>query len=160
MPTWPDPVQRVTEFLAAAGAEVRIEEFPAGTHTAEAAAEAAGCAVGEIVKSLVFEGGGRSALALVPGDRRADAGKIAAALGVEKVRVATPERVHELTGFEPGAVAPFGVDRVDLALIDRRLMLRDYVWVGAGSPTHIARVAPAELVRLAVATLVDLVADP
>ena len=95
-------------FLAAAGAEVRIEEFPAGTHTAEAAAEAVGCALGEIVKSLVFEGGGRSALALVPGDRRADSGKIAGALGVDEVRVASPERVRELTGFEPGAVAPFG----------------------------------------------------
>jgi Cys-tRNA(Pro) deacylase len=158
--TWPDPVQRVTEFLSVSGAEVRVEEFPEGTHTAEAAAEAAGCAVGEIVKTLVFEGGGRSVVALVPGDRRADSQKIARALGVDKVRVATPERVRELTGFDPGAVAPFGLDHVDLILLEQRLTLCSHVWVGAGSPMHIARVTPAELVRLSQAVLLDLVADP
>ena len=127
MRSWPDPVQRVVAFLERAGAEVRVEEFPAGTHTAEAAAEAVGGTASEIVKSLVFEGGGRSVVALVPGDRRADDGKIAAALGTETVRIATPDRVRELTGFEPGAVAPFALGQVDLVLLDRRLMLRDHV---------------------------------
>ena len=80
MATWPEAVQRVTTFLAESGAEVRVEEFPVGTHTAEQAADAIGCTLPEIVKSLVFEGGGRSVVALVPGDRRADTGKVAAAL--------------------------------------------------------------------------------
>jgi prolyl-tRNA editing enzyme YbaK/EbsC (Cys-tRNA(Pro) deacylase) len=160
MTAWPDAVRRVTEFLAEAGAEVRVEEFPAGTHTAQEAADAIGCTLPEIVKSLVFEGSERSVVALVPGDRRADAAKIAGALGADRVRVAAPERVRDLTGFEPGAVAPFGLDRVDLVIADRRLMLFEAVWVGSGSPTHLARVAPPELVRLSQATVLDLVADP
>ena len=73
---------------------------------------------------------------------------------------ASPERVRELTGFEPGAVAPFGLDRVDLVVMDQRLLLCDYVWVGSGSPTHLARVTPGELVRLSRATTLDLSVDP
>ena len=160
MIAWPDPVRRVTAFLEQHGAEVRVEEFAAGTHTAQDAADAIGCTLPEIVKSLVFEGDGRSVLAMVSGDRRADTAKVARALEAEKVRTASPERVRELTGFEPGAVAPFGLDRVDLVAVDQRLLLNDHVWVGSGSPTHLARLEPAELVRLSRATILDLTADP
>jgi len=80
---WPEPVERVAAYVRHAGAEARIEEFPAGTPTARAAAEAVGCALRQIVKSLVFECDRRPVLAMVPGDRRADAGKVATATGAE-----------------------------------------------------------------------------
>ena len=51
---WPEAVQRVTSFLREARAEVRVEEFPEGTPTAKDAAQAVGCELGQIVKSLVF----------------------------------------------------------------------------------------------------------
>jgi len=160
MKSWPEPVERVTAFLGHAGAEVRVEEFPGGTPTAQDAAEAIGCKLGEIVKSLVFECDGRAVLAMIPGDRHADAAKIARAVDAEKARVASAERVRELTGFEPGAVAPFPPSRVDRVLIDQHLLLYEHVWVGAGSETHVARIAPAELIRLSRAVHLDLVADP
>ena len=75
---WPDPVERVSEALRTAGAEARIEEFAAGTPTAEAAAAAVGCELGRIVKSLLFDCDGSWVLVLVPGDRRADAAKVRA----------------------------------------------------------------------------------
>ena len=81
MASWPEPVERVTAFLSKAGAEVRVEEFPEGTKTAQDAADAVGCKLGEIVKSLLFECDGSSVLALIPGDKRADTAKIAAAAG-------------------------------------------------------------------------------
>src|SRR4029078_11378685 len=74
---WPEPVQRVTSYLRDARAEVRGEEFPEGTPTAKDGARAGGWARGKIVKSLVFDCEGRKVLVLVPGDRRADSGKIA-----------------------------------------------------------------------------------
>jgi prolyl-tRNA editing enzyme YbaK/EbsC (Cys-tRNA(Pro) deacylase) len=157
---WPDPVERVTAFLGRVGAEVRVEEFPAGTPTAAAAADAIGCKLSEIIKSLVFECDDRTALAMIPGDRRADTGKIARAVEAERAQVASAARVRELTGFEPGAVAPFPPGKVDHVLIDRLLLLQDHVWVGAGSATHLARLAPAELVRLSRAVPLDLATDP
>ena len=59
-------------FLRAAAAEARIEEFGVETATAADAARAAGCDVGEIVKSLIVLCDERPVLALVPGDRRGD----------------------------------------------------------------------------------------
>jgi Cys-tRNA(Pro) deacylase len=160
MGAWPEPVERVTAFLTEAGAEVRIEEFPAEAPTAYEAAEAIGCKLGEIVKSLVFECDGRAVLTMIPGDRRADADKIARALDARRARVAAPARVRELTGFEPGAVAPFPPSKVDRVLIDEHLLAHEHVWVGAGAATHVARLTPAELMRLSRATHLDLVADP
>ena len=150
-------MERVAAFLAEAGAEARVEELPEGTPTARAAAKAIGCELGQIVKSLLFECDGRPIVVLVPGDRRADGAKIAAALGARRARVAPSERVEELTGFEPGAVAPFPLPGVERVLIERLLLAQEYVWVGAGSGRHMAGLAPSELRRLARAQTLDAV---
>jgi len=160
MASWPEPVERVTAFLTRAGAEVRVEEFPEGTKTAQDAADAVGCKLGEIVKSLLFECGDRTVLALIPGDKRADTAKIAAAAGADSAKVASAERVRELTGVDPGAVSPVPPPGVDRVLVDHRLLLPDAVWIGAGSPKHVACLTPAELVRLSGAEQLDLVVDP
>jgi prolyl-tRNA editing enzyme YbaK/EbsC (Cys-tRNA(Pro) deacylase) len=159
MPTnWPQSVERVTEFLRSAGAEVRVEEFADGTPTAQAAARAVGCELSQIVKSLVFDCDGKPVVAMVPGDRRADADKIAAAAGSRLARIAGVEEVQDATGFEPGAVAPFPLPRVERVFIDRTLLGHRIVWIGAGSDRHMAALSPAELVRLSRARPVDVVA--
>jgi prolyl-tRNA editing enzyme YbaK/EbsC (Cys-tRNA(Pro) deacylase) len=156
--TWPEPVERVTSYLRDAGAEVRVEEFPEGTPTAQAAARAVGCELSQIVKSLVFLCDGRPVVAMVPGDRRADAGKIASAAGSSSARIAGVEEVQDATGFDPGAVAPFPLPRIDRVFIDRTLLSHPLVWIGAGSDRHMAALAPAELVRLSRARPMDVVA--
>jgi Cys-tRNA(Pro) deacylase len=156
---WPEPVERVARFLREAGAEARVEEFPTGTPTAEDAARAVGCELAQIVKSLVFDGNGRAVLVMVPGDRRADSKKIAAAVGVDRVRIAGPEQVEIATGFAPGAVAPFPLRAIERVLMERTLLVHDVVWIGAGSPSHMAGLPPAELIRLAKAEAIDAVDD-
>jgi Cys-tRNA(Pro) deacylase len=158
--TWPEPVERVAAYLREAGVDARLEEFEAGAATAEDAAKAAGCTLEQIVKSLVFVCDGRSVLALVPGDRRADLEKIARAAGAAEARIARAAEVEEATGFTPGAVSPFPLAGVDRVLIDQTLLSHDVVWVGAGSPRHMAAVAPGDLVRLARAQPMDAVQDP
>ena len=154
---WPDNVQRVADFLESARAEARIEEFPDGTPTAEAAARAAGAPVSHIVKSLVFVCDGRPVVAMVPGDRRADRAKVAQAAGAASARVANREEVEETTGVEPGAVAPFPLRGTPLVVIDRSLLVHDYLWVGGGSTKHMVRLRPQELLRLTRAREIDAV---
>lgn len=158
-PTWPEPVDRVARFLREAHVEARVEEFEEGTPTAEDAARAVGCALGQIVKSLVFLCDGKTLLVLVPGDRRADPAKVGAAAGCEKAKVAGPEDVLRATGFEPGAVAPFPVPAVDRVFVDQALLAHEVVWIGAGSRQHMAALAPADLLRLTRATAVDAVGE-
>jgi Cys-tRNA(Pro) deacylase len=155
---WPEPVQRVGVALCQARIESHIEEFAEGTPTAEAAAEAIGCELAQIVKSLVFVCDDRYVVALVPGDRRADVAKVAALAGAARARVADVGQVEEATGFVPGAVAPFPLPRVERVLADRSLLTHATVWIGAGSPRHMASLSPTDLIRVARARTVDLVA--
>ena len=156
---WPEAVERVNAFLREAAAEARVEEFPAGSATAEEAADAVGCDLDHIVKSLLFECDGRPVLVLVSGDRRADKAKVAAAAGATSASVASPQRVTEITGFEPGAVAPFPLPRVEHVFLDRVLLVHERVWIGAGSSRHMAGLAPSERVRLARATPFDVTSE-
>jgi Cys-tRNA(Pro) deacylase len=154
---WPDEVERVAAHLREAGVEARIEEFSEGTPTAEDAASAVGCALGQIVKSLVFDCDGRAVVVLIPGDRRADRKKVAAAAGCSSARIAGAEQVHAATGFEPGAVAPFPLQAVESVYVERSLLQHRLVWIGAGSTRHMAALTSADLVRLAKAESMDAV---
>jgi Cys-tRNA(Pro) deacylase len=154
--TWPEPVERVAAFLREHGADARLEEFPEGTSTASAAARAVGCDVSQIVKTLVFLGDGAPVLVLVPGDKRADAAKVAVAAGAQEARVARQEEVLAATGFEAGGVAPFPVPNVTRVLVDHALLSQELVWIGAGSSRHVAGLTPLDLVRLAEAVPADL----
>ena len=156
MQDWPESVERVAAVLRERGVESRLEEFLDGTPTAVAAAKAAGCEPAQIVKSLVFICDGEAVLALVPGDRRADERKVAAAAGARLARVAKPEEVLAATGFEPGAVAPFPSVRIARVLIERELLRHSLVWAGAGSPRHMVGLSPFDVARVTRAEVVDL----
>jgi len=156
---WPDPVERVASFLRATGAEARIEEFGTDTPTAEAAADAVGCTLGQIVKSLVFVCDGSPVVVLVPGDRRADSSKIARLAGVRRAAIAKPAEVVEATGYEPGGVAPFPLERVAMVLVERTLVRHPVVWAGAGSDRHMVALSPRELVRLSRGRVEDVVRE-
>ena len=100
-----------------ARAEVRVEEFPEGTPTAKAAASAVGCELGQIVKSLVFDCEGRKVLALVPGDRRADSGKVARAAGTTFARIAGSDIAHAVPLTLIAGIGHWVMGSVDFGLM-------------------------------------------
>jgi Cys-tRNA(Pro) deacylase len=158
-PSWPEPVERVARYLRDAHIEARVHEFREGTPTAADAARATGARLQQIVKSLVFVSSGRSVLVMVPGDRRADAAKVAKAVGSPDAKVASPDEVARATGFTAGGVAPFPLPHVDVVLIERTLLAHEVVWIGAGTSRHMAALAPADLLRLTRARPVDAIAE-
>lgn len=157
---WPEPVDRVAAHLREAGAEARLEELVGSASTAAEAAETIGCELGQIVKSLVFVCDDLPVVVLVPGDRRADAAKIARAAGAESARVGRPEEVEAATGFEPGGVAPFPGSTGRRTLVEQTLLTEALVWVGGGSPRHMVALSPTELVRLTRGEPMDVVEEP
>jgi prolyl-tRNA editing enzyme YbaK/EbsC (Cys-tRNA(Pro) deacylase) len=156
---WPEPVERVSSFLRESGVEARIHEFSDGTASAQDAADAIGCELGQIVKSLVFVCDDRPVVALVPGDRRGDPAKVAQAVAANEARVAKAREVEDATGFAPGAVAPFPLPRIDTVLMDHALYHHDIVWAGAGSAHHIMGISPTDLGRLARVRPMDVIAE-
>jgi prolyl-tRNA editing enzyme YbaK/EbsC (Cys-tRNA(Pro) deacylase) len=130
---------RVAERLRAAGLDVVVREQDASTRTAEEAAAAAGCQLGQIVKSLVFNDDRGPVLVLCAGDRRVDT----AGLGVRR---ATADEVRQATGFAIGGVPPLGHDRPLRTLVDSSLRRFDTVWCAAGTPRAVFEVETDRLI--------------
>jgi prolyl-tRNA editing enzyme YbaK/EbsC (Cys-tRNA(Pro) deacylase) len=148
-------VERVRAALAAAGHPDTIAAFPEGTRSAAEAAAAVGCDVAQIAKSIVFRAGARAVLVVASGANRVDIGKVAAAIG-QAVKRADGGWVRDTTGFAIGGVSPVGHLAPPLLLVDADLMALDAVWAAAGSPTHVFRTSPAELVRITRAQVADV----
>jgi prolyl-tRNA editing enzyme YbaK/EbsC (Cys-tRNA(Pro) deacylase) len=147
---------RVERALAQAGLAARILEMPGETRTAEQAAAAAGCALDQIVKSIIFRGeeSGHVRLFLTAGGNRVSAAK-ASALAGEPLGRADADLVRAETGFAIGGVAPLGHLAPIPAWFDPRLIEFDVVWAAAGTPRHIFAAAPADLLRVTGAKLAD-----
>jgi prolyl-tRNA editing enzyme YbaK/EbsC (Cys-tRNA(Pro) deacylase) len=154
-----DPVERVRQALIDAGLNAgMVQELPADTSTAEAAARAVNAPVGSIVKSLIFLADGVPLLVLVAGDQRADVKRLRAMLGLSKrrLRIARPDEVLDQTGFEVGGVPPVGHREPLRTLIDRTLGRFDTVWAAAGNAHAVFPIAYPQLLSITEGEVVDL----
>ena len=144
----PGRAQRVQDALAAAGFSNRVVEMRASTRTAEEAAQACGCAVAQIAKSLVFRGeGGEPVLVIASGANRVHERRLGRRLGVRLGR-ADADFVRAATGFGIGGVPPLGHTRALTAVIDEDLLAHSEIWAAAGTPRAVFRLTPEELVAM------------
>jgi len=150
---------RVTAALAAAGVDVTPLEMPGETRTAAQAAAAAGCALDQIVKSILFAGtgSGRLYLFLTAGGNQVDAAR-ASALAGEPLGRADAAQVRAVTGFAIGGVSPLGHLTPSPEFFDPRLLQFPCVWAAAGTPRHIFPIAPQDLLRITGARLAEFTA--
>ena len=147
---------RVRAALEAAGVAAEIREMPSETRTAAQAAQAAGCHIDQIAKSIIFRGqsSGEAVLFLTAGGNRVDGAK-AGALAGEPLGRADADLVRAQTGFAIGGVAPLGHRNPIRAWIDPRLLEFRVVWAAAGTPRHVFAIDPAIVQRLAGADCAD-----
>ena len=138
--------QRVQQALATCGYTGQVVELEASTRTAVEAAQAAGCAVGQIVKSLVFrlEPQGQPVLVLVSGLNRVHEKRLGRLLGGTLER-GDAEWVREISGFAIGGVPPVGHKSPLVTYMDEDLLQYDVVWAAAGTPNSVFPIAPGEL---------------
>jgi prolyl-tRNA editing enzyme YbaK/EbsC (Cys-tRNA(Pro) deacylase) len=138
---------KVQGRLRARGLDVEVLDLPDSTRTAAEAAEACGCEVGQIVKSLVFVVDEEPTVILCAGDRR-----------VTRIdgKPASAQEAREATGFSIGGVPPLGHDRDLPTIVDESLRRFDRVWCAAGTPHAVFEV---EIGRL-LAALPDATVRP
>jgi Cys-tRNA(Pro) deacylase len=150
--------QKVAAAARNIGLDIEIKEFEATTRTAEDAAQAIGCTVAQIVKSLLFVVDGQPVLALVSGPNRLDEKKLAALRGVgkKKVKRANADIVREATGFAIGGVPPFGHLQQLPTYLDEDFWQYEVIWAAAGTPNAVFAITPDELARVTAGTVADL----
>ncbi len=153
--------QKVADAAQRLGLAVEIIEFEQTTRTAQDAADAIGCQVAQIVKSLLFVVDGQPVVALVSGANHLDERKLAALRGVGRKRVkrADADTAKAVTGFTIGGVPPFGHMTKLPVYVDEYLTRFEVVWAAAGTPFAVFAIAPEELLRASGGALADLAAD-
>ncbi|MGY1593723.1 YbaK/EbsC family protein [Geodermatophilus sp. SYSU D00708] len=141
-------VAAIARLLAEAGADGEVRELPDSARTAAAAAAQLGVPVGAIANSLVFDVDDAPLLVLTSGAHRVDVGRVAALLGVPRVRPGSPDFVRRHTGQPIGGVAPVGHPEPIGTLVDVELARYERVWAAAGHPHAVFPTTYEELLRL------------
>jgi prolyl-tRNA editing enzyme YbaK/EbsC (Cys-tRNA(Pro) deacylase) len=141
--------QKVQAALAVRGLTLTVVELPQSTRTAAEAAQAVGCAVGQIVKSIIFRAAktGRPVLVLTSGANRVSEKAVAAMLG-EPLARADPDFVRVRTGFAIGGVPPVAHAEPPVTFIDEDLLTYTEIWAAAGTPNAVFRLTPQDLLTL------------
>lgn len=144
----------MSRYLSMSGVRHELREFDESTKNSALAAQALGCSVAEIAKSVVFVGE-RTAVVIISGDKRVDGAKLLKVIGAE-LRIAKPNEVREMTGFPIGGVPPFPHGDGVAVLADASLARFSHVWAAAGTPNSVFRIGTPDLLRLLNTAPVDV----
>lgn len=149
--------QRVQSALQALGLSLQVVELPASTRTAVEAAQAVGCQVGQIVKSLVFKKmhSSQALLVVASGNNRVNEEKIGDLIG-EPIGKADAEFVRQQTGFAIGGVPPVGHSQALQTLVDEDLLQYTDIWAAAGTPNAVFRLSPSDLLKITLGQVVQI----
>ena len=141
--------QKVQEALSQSGVQLQVVELPASTRTSAEAAQAVGCQVGQIAKSLVFKTSDtqKPILVIASGANRVDEAKVGARLG-EAIGKADADFVRSRTGFVIGGVPPVGHTEALKTFIDEDLLNYQQIWAAAGTPNAVFPLTPTDLIQI------------
>ncbi|MEK4714892.1 YbaK/EbsC family protein [Sporosarcina sp. FSL K6-5500] len=142
-------VKQVQEKLLELGHPNEVNKLTDSARTAQEAADALGCEVAQIAKSIIFKlkSTNEPLLVVASGINRIDEKLVAQTLN-DKLGKADADFVRESTGFVIGGVPPLGHKNSVLTLIDEDLFKYETIWAAAGHPKAIFQLTPDELEKM------------
>lgn len=151
-------VDDLLAYMKARNIPGEILHLSVPTPTVETAAQAVGTSVDQIIKSILFMVDAQPVLAIACGlpsiNRRAIADLFA--VGRKRVKLAPPETVLEKSGYEVGAMPPFGHSQPLTTLIDKRVLDFSDAYAGGGAENAIVHLNPHDILRVTGAKVLDL----
>jgi prolyl-tRNA editing enzyme YbaK/EbsC (Cys-tRNA(Pro) deacylase) len=147
--------QRIQQFLLDHNLDITIVEFEHSTRTADEAAEAVGCEVGQIVKSLVFRSGEKPVLFLVSGANRVNP-ELLGPIFPNGLKMADADFTREKTGYAIGGVPPVAHEAPLDTYLDETLLDFEMVWAAAGTPHAVFPIKSQDLLRLTSAKAIKV----
>jgi prolyl-tRNA editing enzyme YbaK/EbsC (Cys-tRNA(Pro) deacylase) len=141
--------QKIQDLLNSLGYDYAVIEHAESTRTAQEAADRAGCELGQIVKSLIFQGktSRKPILVLTSGANRVDEKRISE-YASEPIRRADVDFVRSVTGFAIGGVPPIGHLQKMETYVDEDLLQYAAIWAAAGTPNTIFKLTPSDLKKM------------
>ena len=125
--------------------------------SAEESARLQGIGLEQLLRTIVVRRGeGDFVFVLVPGGRQIDWPKLRAHLGIHRISLPDREEAREATGYERGAITPFGSLTAWPVVADAQVRSVDRVAIGAGAHGANLHVATEDLIRTLGASVVDV----
>ena len=148
---------KVQQALSAIGLDLKVVELPDSTRTSQEAAQALGCQVGQIAKSIIFQALNSHCpvLVIASGANRVNEKLIAGLVG-EDIGKADADFVRRRTGFVIGGVPPLGHTEPIETFIDQDLFQYPEIWAAACTPHAVFQLKPEDLLRMTHSKLVNV----
>lgn len=149
---------KVQQALDAIGIQLEVVELPASTRTSQEAAQAVGCLVGQIAKSIIFQAleSHRPILVIASGPNRVNEKIIQELIG-EAIGKADADFVRQRTGFVIGGVPPVGHSERLETFIDQDLLQYQEIWAAAGTPHAVFRLKPDDLLHMTCGLVIKVI---
>lgn len=141
--------KKVQNTLKTLGFSYQVMELPRTTRSAKQAAQAVGCDVGQIAKSLIFKGKSthQPFLIITSGSNRVNEKRIKEFV-FESIEKADPDFVRQKTGFAVGGVPPVGHRKKLKTFIDEDLLKYEEIWAAGGNSRAIFKLLPSDLIKM------------
>ena len=142
-----NPYNRLKAYLKSRGVEFEHLIFDKSCHSVKEASIASGEKEENFVKNVCMsDESGNLIVAIVLGDRRASTKRVAKVLGIDSVKVATPEFIEQKSGYKIGGVPSFGFDAI--FLLDNEVVQKEYILTGGGSEFALVKIDTKNLITL------------
>jgi len=139
--------QKLRDYISSCSIQAEHITFADCCHSVEEAAEAAGTAPENIIKSIcMLTPENQLVVAIIMGTDRVSTKKVAAALGTGRPRMATPEEIVKLTGYPCGGTPSFGYKAT--FIVDPAVLDKEMVYSGGGSEYSLTKIPTREIVRV------------
>jgi prolyl-tRNA editing enzyme YbaK/EbsC (Cys-tRNA(Pro) deacylase) len=132
-------------------------ELQTSTRTSAEAAQAVGCRVEQIAKSIIFrrKQTDKPILVIASGPNRVNEKRIEELIS-EPLGKADADYVRKHTGFVIGGVPPIGhLEKLDV-FIDEDLLQYEEIWAAAGTPNAVFKLTPSDLIKMTDGRIISI----
>ncbi|PLT30433.1 YbaK/EbsC family protein [Peribacillus deserti] len=149
-------IYKVREYVKKFDDSLEPIEFKEKTNTVEDAAKALGVEGAQIAKSILFKTGNQFGLFVTAGDIRINQKTVKKLLGPGKPKLAAPEEVEDVTGFQIGGVCPFALNKKVPIFLDESMKRFDKVFTAAGTPHSALPITFQQLEEITQGRVIDV----
>lgn len=151
-------LERVRKYLQEHDPKLAPVEHKETTKTSVEAARTLNVELGQIAKSILFRCGEKYGLFVAAGDMKISDKKVKALLGGGKVKMAKPDEVEKVTGYQVGGVCPFDIEDHIPIYLDQSMQRFAVIYTSAGTPNSLLPISPEQLQKITGAIFTDMAA--